>query len=155
MASRSTIEQIATMAFIEGSFNMLWEQRYQDRPDNATFAKLHRSLTSATAAAILRLGRESGGISLRERSRLDRQLEAFKLQAFPNPSIGIIEIISIALDLLNGILRKLPEGSPKYALTDTVWRRLRAMERYYNRKGNYDNPADLIKADIYKKVIRE
>ena len=155
MASRSTIHQITTMALIEGFFTIMWEQKYKAQPNNKTYAGLYVDLCYATTAAIVRLREECGGLTARELAKLNLKILKLKTTTFNGRPIDAMEVISMAVDLLNSILNRLPEGSPKHALTLAVWYRVRAFERYFDRHKTYDDPAGLIAADTYTRIMAE
>ena len=155
MASRAAIQQITTFAIIEGTFAIVWEKKYQPGTRNKTFKALYDSLIEATTAAIRQVAADCGGMSAKEYDKAAAKIERLRLEAFDGRSVDIMEIISMCIDLLNSILIKIKPGTPRHTATMRVWRKIRAMEHYFDGRKRYDDPAGLISADTYRRIMNE
>lgn len=155
MASRASIQQITTMAVIEGFFEMLWDQKYKNSPHNKTFAALYTALAAATREAMTIMLVEAGGMNIREQRTLAKKIERMKPALFGGKVIDAMQVVALGLDRLNSILCHIRPGTPKYKAVSRVWIKLRALEHYYDRKKKYDDPSGLTAAEIFKRIMNE
>lgn len=155
MASNAVIKQIAAIGLIQGMFDMLWEQKYQNSPRNKTYKALLEPLEAATRYALTVLKKECNGLNKRELATMQARIQRMSAELYPAGPIDAMAAVAMSIDLLGSILIKINKGTEKHAAMETVLTKVKALDRYYNRRGAYDETVGLDAAEKFKKLINQ
>lgn len=151
MASLAVRKQYMTAVWAEAFVNMMWEQNYQSKSRNTTFAGMrHRLLKQCDETMAVLKKEPAGELSLHESKNLMAVVDRLKEVAFNN-GFDPMMAISFIIDQIVEQLAHIKPG-PKRMAFDGLLTRIREFERYFDRDKSYDDPEGLEASEKFREM---